>query len=46
MWQDLPTPKRPCQKGQASQETQVRSHQTHGALSRETRARNQGQEGS
>lgn len=46
MWQDLPTPKRPRQKGQAPQETQVRSHQTHGALSRETRARNQGQEGS
>ena len=44
MWQDLPTPKRPRKKGQAPQETQVRSHQAHGALSREARTRDQGQE--
>lgn len=45
MWQDLPPPKRPREKGQAPQEAQVRSHQAHGALSRETRTRDQGQEG-
>jgi len=39
MWQDLPTPKRSRQKGQASQETKVRSYQAHGALSREARTR-------
>ena len=45
MWQDLPPPERPRQKGQAPQEAQVRFDQAHGALSGEARARDQGQEG-
>lgn len=45
MRKDLPPPERPRQKGQASQEAQVRSYQVDGALPGEARARDQGQEG-
>jgi hypothetical protein len=45
MQQDFPPPKRPPQKGQTPQEAQVRSHQAHGTLSRETRGSSEGEEG-
>ena len=45
MPEDLPSPERACEKGQAAQEAQVRSDQAHGALPGEARGRDQGQEG-
>ena len=45
MPEDLPSPERAREKGQAAQEAQVRSDQAHGTLPREARGRNQGKEG-
>ena len=45
MPEDFPPPERPDQKGQASKEAQVRSHQAYGALPREARGWNKGKEG-